>query len=87
MNVMQNTQNLLRETLQVELREFAQFCSEQGIHSVLAATMAMNQCFVAAAAVAEQSFGMEKDRYLHQAALVWDLAQEAKAKAKGKANG
>lgn len=83
MNIIDNTNKMLRDTLQCELREFAQFCEDQGINPTLAATMALNQCLAAGAAVAEQSFRMGKDAYLKQAGLVWDLYQDAKAKSNG----
>lgn len=83
MNVLKNTQSMLRETLQVELREFDAFCRDQGINATLASTIAMNQCLAAGGAVAEQSFGMDRDAFLEQAALVWDLYQDAQGQPRG----
>jgi len=85
MNVLQNTQNMLREQLQNELQEFGDFCSDQGISPAIASTMAMNQCLVAAATIAEQTFGMSKGSFLHHAADIFDKAHAAHAV--GKTNG
>lgn len=74
MNIHANAHQMLRELLQAELREFATFCSDNGISDTIAASMMLANTILCAYAVATDGFKMSRADFLRHVEAVLDKA-------------